>query len=100
MLATLADMLQNSNITETAVESERETILREMQEVEGIDEEVVFDRLHQTAYRNHPLGYTILGPVENIKTISRQDLLVRCRSRTASTACLLLVEMRPTPALG
>jgi processing peptidase subunit beta len=75
MLALLADMLQNSEITENAVESERGTILREMQEVESIDEEMVFDRLHQTAYRKHPLGYTILGPVENIKSISRQDLL-------------------------
>jgi processing peptidase subunit beta len=75
MLATLADMLQNSEITESAVERERDTILREMQEVESIEEEVLFDRLHETAYRNHPLGYTILGPVENINSISRQDLI-------------------------
>ena len=77
MLGTLADMLQNSDIDEAAVERERDTILREMQEVESIDEEMVFDRLHQTAYRNHPLGYTILGPVENIQSISRKDLIVR-----------------------
>jgi processing peptidase subunit beta len=46
-----------------------------MQEVESIEEEMVFDRLHQTAYRKHPLGYTILGPVENIQSLTRQDLI-------------------------
>ena len=75
MLGLLADMLQNSNITEQAVERERETILREMQEVESIDEEVVFDKLHYTAYRDHPLGYTILGPTENIRSLTRDDLI-------------------------
>jgi len=75
MLATLADMLTNSKITETAVERERDTILMEMKEVESINEEVVFDKLHYTAFRGHPLGYTILGPVENIQKLSRDDLV-------------------------
>jgi predicted Zn-dependent peptidase len=30
-------------------------------------EEVVYDRLHETAYGNSPLARTILGPVENIR---------------------------------
>lgn len=38
-------------------------------------EEVVFDHLHATAYRNQPLGRTILGPRENILSITRQDLV-------------------------
>jgi processing peptidase subunit beta len=36
---------------------------------------VVFDHLHATAYMNQPLGRTILGPKENIQSISRQDLV-------------------------
>lgn len=75
MLNLLADMLQNSNITDADVERERDTILREMEDVESIVEEVLLDRLHYTAYRNHPLGQTILGPVENIQSISRDDLV-------------------------
>jgi processing peptidase subunit beta len=75
MVNLLADMIQNSEITEQAVERERDTILREMQDVESIEEEVVFDNLHHTAYRKHPLGFTILGPVENIKSLTRQDLV-------------------------
>jgi len=37
-------------------------------------EEVIFDRLHETAFRGTSLGRTILGPVKNIQTISRQDI--------------------------
>ena len=40
MLNLLADMLQNSNITDADVERERDTILREMEDVESIVEEV------------------------------------------------------------
>ena len=45
------------------------------QEVETILQEVVFDYLHATAYQGTALGRTILGPTENIKSISRQDLI-------------------------
>ena len=37
-------------------------------------EEVVFDHLHATAFQGQPLGRTILGPKENIQSISRNDL--------------------------
>ena len=37
-------------------------------------EEVVFDHLHATAFQGQPLGQTILGPKENIQSISRDDL--------------------------
>lgn len=37
-------------------------------------EEVVFDHLHATAFQHTPLGRTILGPADNIKTLSRGDL--------------------------
>jgi hypothetical protein len=37
--------------------------------------ELVFDHLHATAFQHSPLGRTILGPEENIRSISRQDLV-------------------------
>ena len=46
-----------------------------MQEVEMNLQEVVFDHLHAIAYPDCPLGYTILGPVQNIKSINRNDLV-------------------------
>ena len=70
----LADILQNSKLETSAVDRERDVILREQEEVDKQLEEVVFDHLHATAFQNQPLGRTILGPRENIQSIKREDL--------------------------
>jgi len=74
-LEILSDILTNSKFEEKQIERERGVILREMQEVETNLQEVVFDHLHATAYQGTPLGRTILGPTENIKSIGRGQLL-------------------------
>jgi len=56
------------------MQRERGVILREMEEVQGMMEEVIFDLLHAAAFKGHALGDTILGPEENIKSISKKDL--------------------------
>ncbi|CAG5120726.1 unnamed protein product, partial [Candidula unifasciata] len=71
----LADITQNSLLGEQEIERERGVILREMQEIETNLQEVVFDHLHAIAYQGTSLGQTILGPTENIKSITRSDLL-------------------------
>jgi len=70
----LADILQNSKLESSAIERERDVILREQEEVDKQTEEVVFDHLHATAFQNQALGRTILGPKENIQSINRDDL--------------------------
>ncbi len=37
--------------------------------------ELVFDHLHASAFQFSPLGRTILGPVENIKSLTRDQLV-------------------------
>ena len=71
----LSDILLHSNYDPAAINSERHTILLEMEDVFKNKYEVVFDLLHATAYQGCGLGYTILGPEENIKRISRPDLV-------------------------
>jgi len=71
----LSDILLNSSFSQGAVERERDVILREMEEVESQIEEVVFDRLHEVAFVGTPLARTILGPVENINSISPDDIV-------------------------
>lgn len=70
----LSDILTNSKLEPSAIERERDVILREQEEVDKQLEEVVFDHLHATAFQGQPLGRTILGPKENIESISRDDL--------------------------
>jgi len=71
----LSDILLNSNLDEKAIERERDVILREMEEVNKQTSELVFDHLHATAFQYSPLGRTILGPVANIKSINREQLV-------------------------
>mmetsp|Transcript_3906 Transcript_3906/g.11777 ORF Transcript_3906/g.11777 Transcript_3906/m.11777 type:complete len:370 (+) Transcript_3906:1139-2248(+) len=70
----LSDILQNSLLDAGAVERERDVIMREMEEVNKQHEELILDLLHEAAYRGGGLGRTILGPEENIRSISRTDL--------------------------
>ncbi|TIB81103.1 hypothetical protein E3Q22_01432 [Wallemia mellicola] len=70
----LSDILQNSKLDSKAIERERDVILREQEEVDKQIEEVVFDHLHAVAFQGEPLGRTILGPTENIKSLNRDDL--------------------------
>jgi len=73
-MAILADILQNSLIDPMAVERERDVIMREMEEVNKQHEELILDLLHEAAYEGGGLGRTILGPEENIRSISTADL--------------------------
>ncbi|RHY33139.1 hypothetical protein DYB32_001822 [Aphanomyces invadans] len=70
----LSDILQNSKLDEAAIERERDVILREMEEVNKQQEEVIFDRLHETAFLGNGLGRTILGPEANVRSLTKGDL--------------------------
>lgn len=70
----LSDILLNSKLDEAAIERERDVILREMSEVNKQQEELVLDHLHATAFQGTGLGRTILGPEENIRSLTRTDL--------------------------
>lgn len=70
----LSDILGSSRLDQGHIDFERGVILREMEEVEKTVEEVIFDRLHLTAFHGSPLSYTILGPVENIQSITKKQL--------------------------
>lgn len=70
----LSDILTRSVLDPKAIERERDVIIRESEEVDKMYDEVVFDHLHEIAYKDQPLGRTILGPIKNIKSITRNDL--------------------------
>lgn len=70
----LSDILLKSKLEEGAIERERDVILREMTEVNKQQEELVLDHLHATAFQGTGLGRTILGPEENIRSLTKADL--------------------------
>ncbi|CAG9467685.1 unnamed protein product [Pedinophyceae sp. YPF-701] len=70
----VADMLTGSQYEQRSVDAERSVITTEMEHVYQQPHEVVFDHLHATAFQNTGLGFTILGPRENIMAISSGDV--------------------------
>ena len=73
-LEIISDIVQHSQLQPEAVEREKNVIMQEMAEVNKIQEELVFDNLHETAFQGAGLGRTILGPAQNINTMSQVDL--------------------------
>lgn len=71
----LSDILTNSLLDEGAISRERDVILREMEEVNKQWDEVMLDHLHDTAFQGTGLGRTILGPDQNIRSLTRNDLI-------------------------
>jgi len=86
----ISDILQNSKLESSAIERERDVILREQQEVDKQLEEVVFDHLHSVAFQGQPLGRTILGPKENILSIKRDDLASYIRKNYTAERMVLV----------
>lgn len=71
----LADILQNSTFSQDLTEQERGTIIRESEEVNNSTFEFVMDNLHAAAFQGTSYARTILGSDDNIRKISREDLV-------------------------
>jgi processing peptidase subunit beta len=70
----ISDMVLNSKLSASSVDEERGVILREAEDVESKLQEVIFERLHQTAYRGTSMARPILGSEANIKSITKADV--------------------------
>ncbi|CAD5234375.1 unnamed protein product [Bursaphelenchus xylophilus] len=71
----LSDILLHSVYGKDEVKREKDVIVRESEEIDQIMQEVVFDRLHLDAYRGCSLARPILGSIENIRSMKREDLV-------------------------
>lgn len=70
----LADILQHSTFDPEEMEREREVIVQEIGQAEDTPDDIIFDHLQATAYPDQPLGRAILGSVERVTGMRRQDL--------------------------
>ncbi|XP_056293296.1 cytochrome b-c1 complex subunit 1, mitochondrial [Pseudoliparis swirei] len=71
----LSEVVQSCSLSEAEIEQQRGVVLRELEEIEGNLQEVCLDLLHATAFQGTPLGQSVLGPSNNARTLSRQDLV-------------------------
>lgn len=71
---TLADMLYGSKFAPEEIEKEKKVVIEEIRMYEDTPDELVMDILSENVYRDHPLGYTILGVEDNLKSFTRGDV--------------------------
>ncbi|XP_064161450.1 cytochrome b-c1 complex subunit 1, mitochondrial-like [Anguilla rostrata] len=71
----LSEVVQSSALSESDLERQRGVVLRELEEVEGSLQDVCLDLLHATAFQGTSLGHSVLGPSQNARTLTREDLV-------------------------
>jgi len=70
----LADMLFNSRLEGSDVDRERNVILEEIKMYEDTPDELVHDVFTAALWQGHPLGQPIIGSVDTVQNLSRDDL--------------------------
>ena len=70
----LSDIFFDSVFPAEELDKERSVILEEINMVEDSPEDICYDLLAKARYDGHPLGKTILGPAENVKRFSAEDV--------------------------
>lgn len=71
----LADLFANSVFDEGEIEKEKGVVLEEIAMVNDNVEELAHEKISELFFKGSTLSQPILGPAENIKAFSRDDLL-------------------------
>ena len=74
-MSLLSDLLLNAKMDEAEFEKERGVILEEIAMCEDTPEDLVYDLLAEAYFGDHPLARPILGPQEQIASVSREALM-------------------------
>ncbi|MGN6684257.1 MAG: M16 family metallopeptidase, partial [Devosia sp.] len=70
----LADILQNSLFEQHELDREQQVIVQEIGAARDNPDDHVFDLFQQAAYPDQPIGRTILGTVDSVKSFSPETI--------------------------
>lgn len=74
-LEILSDMILNSVFSVEEIEREKGVVIEEINMGEDSPEDVLDDLNSKACYGDNPLSYPILGTIEKVKSITRDDIL-------------------------
>ena len=69
-LDVLADFLMAPTFPEDEIKKEREVVVQEIKQSIDTPDDAIFDYFQETAFPNQPLGRTILGPAETVRSFT------------------------------
>jgi predicted Zn-dependent peptidase len=73
-LEVLADMFFNSTFDENELKKEKNVVFEEIKMYEDTPDDIVHDLLSRASYKEHSLGYPILGTEETLNTFNGDSL--------------------------
>ncbi|MBQ7339247.1 MAG: insulinase family protein [Clostridia bacterium] len=74
-LEILSDIFFNSKFDQAELDKEKGVVIEEINMCEDTPEDICLDLLAESYYGKNGLGQTILGPIDNIKKFTRDDLI-------------------------
>ena len=74
-LDVLSDAICNSSFAADELDAEREVILEEIRRSQDIPARMVSQRLFRAAFKTHPYGRPVIGYVDSVKAMRREQLL-------------------------
>jgi predicted Zn-dependent peptidase len=81
----LSDLLSNSTFHQQHLRLEKKVVLEEIKDSLDTPSDHVHDLFARATWREHPLGFSILGSLTNIRSIKRDDLLSFFRKNYVTT---------------
>jgi predicted Zn-dependent peptidase len=70
----ISDMYKNPLFKNDDIEKERYVVAQEIKMVDDTPEESIYDMFNASYFKDHPLGMTILGSVENVERFAEDEL--------------------------
>ena len=87
----VADLFLNPLLPAKELEKERGVVIQEINMYDDQPRSVVGDALDELMYGDQPAGRTILGTKENIRTLTRQDLVAYREKHYVASKTLIVV---------
>ncbi len=93
----LTDFFRAPHMAEEHLEREKDVILSELGEVVDAPDDLVHDHLFEAAFTDQPLGRSVLGRAETLRTITRDDCLNWIRDELIPTRLILSASGKVDP---
>ncbi len=76
----LSDILQHSTFEEQELERERAVVIQEIGQAHDTPDDRIFDYFQMTAFPDQPLGRPVLGEVETVEAMPREQIIQHMRT--------------------
>lgn len=90
-LDVLSDMYFHSVFDAEELEKEKNVVIEEISMYEDTPDDLVHDLIARASYDNHPLGFTILGTEDVLRSLKRDDLQAYVDQRYLPTNTVITV---------